>query len=300
MPPLRRVRSAAVVAIVLLAVFAAAACSGNGSRAVVVASKNFTEQAVLGELLAQRIEHSARLPVERRFYMAGTFICQQALLAGRADVYVEYTGTALIAVLKDPPISDSAQAYEHVRSEYTRRWQLAVLPSLGFDNTFAVVVRGADARRAKVSTLSQAAAYAPQWRLGVGYEFMERADGYAGLVKTYGLTFREPPRMMDLGLLYRALTESQVDLAVGNSTDGLISALDLVVLSDDKHYFPPYEAVPIVREAALREFPSLRPALEGLTGRISAEDMRRMNYAVDGEHRDVSEVVRDFLRSKGL
>ncbi|HMD30830.1 MAG TPA: glycine betaine ABC transporter substrate-binding protein [Candidatus Acidoferrales bacterium] len=295
--------AARVLPVFVLAVAAAcglAACGRERGRAVVVVSKNFTEQAVLGELLAQHIEHAARLPVERRFYMAGTFICQQALLAGRADVYVEYTGTALTAVLKDPPISGTAEAFERVRSEYARRWNLVVLPSLGFDNTFAVVVRGADARRLKISTLSQAAQYAPQWRMGVGYEFRERPDGYAGLVKTYGLTFREPPRLMDLGLLYRALTENQVDLAVGNSTDGLISALDLVALADDKHYFPPYDAVPIVRQAALDAFPGLRAALDGLAGRISAEDMRRMNYAVDGEHRDISEVVREFLLSKGL
>ena len=274
-------------------------CRSDHGRAVVVASKNFTEQAVLGELLAQRIEE-ANLRVERRFYMAGTFICHQALLNGRADVYVEYTGTALTAVLKDPPISGAAQAFERVRSEYGRRWQLAVLPSLGFDNTFAVVARGADARRLNISTLSQVVSHAPQWRMGVGYEFLERPDGYAGLVKTYGLSFREPPRVMDLGLLYRALQENQVDLAVGNSTDGLISALDFVALADDKHYFPPYDAVPIVRETSLQEFPGLREALAGMAGRISEEDMRRMNYAVDGEHRDAAAVVREFLRGKGL
>ncbi|HVN07610.1 MAG TPA: glycine betaine ABC transporter substrate-binding protein [Patescibacteria group bacterium] len=283
-----------------LAVCATASCSGQRPRAVVVASKNFTEQAVLGELLAQRIEASGHLPVERRFYLAGTFICHQALLAGRADLYVEYTGTALTAVLKEQPAGGAAAVLARVRSEYARRWQLAVMPPLGFDNSFAVVIRGDDARRFHLATLSQVAARAPRWRLGVGYEFMERPDGYRGLVTAYGLTFREAPLVMDLGLLYRALQDHQVDLAVGNTTDGLIEALHLVALADDKVYFPPYEAVPIVRREAFREFPSLRAALEGLAGRISAEDMRRMNYAVDGEHRDVAEVVREFLRSHGL
>jgi osmoprotectant transport system substrate-binding protein len=266
----------------------------------VVASKNFTEQAVLGELIAQRLERSAHLRVERRFFLAGTYICHQALISGRADLYVEYTGTALTAILKEPPLFDSARVLERVRAEYARRWQLAVLPSLGFDNSFAVVVRGSDARRLKLSKISQVAAYAPQWRVGVGYELMERPDGYPGLARAYGLAFRDPPRLMDSGLLYRALIENQLDVVLANSTDGLISALGLVALGDDKHYFPPYDAVPVVRQEALREFPGLRAALEGLAGRISADDMRRMNYAVDGEHRDVAEVVREFLRSHGF
>ena len=288
------------IALLAVAGWMPAACGGSHHKQVVVVSKNFTEQAILGELLAQRIERSAHLPVERRFYLAGTFICQQALLAGRADVYVEYTGTALTAVLKEKPPVSPEQVFERVREEYARRWRLAVLPSLGFDNTFAVVARGSDARKFGVSTLSQAAAYTPQWRLGVGYEFLERPDGYTGLVKTYGFTFREPPRSMDLGLLYRALTDNQVELVVGNSTDGLIRALDLAALADDRHYFPPYDAVPIVREAALEDFGGLREALEGLAGKISEDDMRRMNYAVDGDRRDTAEVVREFLNSKGL
>ena len=289
-----------LLAALCAAVAASASCGHPQARAVVVASKNFTEQAVLGELLAQRIERAAHLPVERRFYLAGTYICHQALLAGRADLYIEYTGTALTAVLKQPPMAGSDAVFERVRAEYARRWGLTVLPSLGFDNSFAVVIRGGDARRFHISSLSAAAAQAPRWRLGVGFEFMERPDGYSGMVRAYGLAFREPPRVMDLGLLYRALQENQVDLVVGNSTDGLIGALDLVALDDDRHYFPPYEAVPVVRQEALREFPGLREALQGLAGRISAADMRRMNYAVDGQHRDAAEVVREFLLTHNL
>jgi osmoprotectant transport system substrate-binding protein len=289
-----------LLALALAATCGAASCSGPHLRPIVVASKNFTEQAVLGELIAQRIEHAAHLPVERRFYLAGTYICHQALLAGRADLYVEYTGTALTAVLKEPPRAGSERVYERVRAEYSRRWDLAVLPWLGFDNSFAVVIRGDDARRLNIRTLSQAAAHAPEWRLGVGFEFMERPDGYAGMASTYGLSFREPPRVMDLGLLYRALQAKEVDLAVGNSTDGLIGALGFFPLEDDKHYFPPYDAVPIVRRETLEQFPSLGPALEGLAGRISAEEMRRMNYAVDGQHRDAADVVREFLQAHEL
>jgi osmoprotectant transport system substrate-binding protein len=294
---LRRTRA---LLLLLFPLWFAGGCGPAQERAIVVGSKNFTEQAILGELLAQRIEQAAHLRVERRFYLAGSYICHQALLAGRVDLYVEYTGTALTALLKEPPLKDPARVYERVRDEYARRWGLTVLPSLGFNNTFAMVVRGEDARRLGIRSLSDSVPHARQWRLGIGYEFMERPDGYAGLVKTYGLHFRERPRLIDLGLLYRALLDGQVDMAAGNSTDGLISARGLVALEDDKNYFPPYEAVPVVRKDAFAEFPGMRAALEGLAGRISAADMRRMNFAVDGEHRDSAEVVREFLRSRGL
>ena len=255
---------------------------------------------MLGELLAQRIEAATRLPVERRFYLAGSYICQQAILSGRIDAYVEYTGTALTAILKAPPSASREDVYRRVRDEYARRFDLEVLPPLGFNNTFAMIVRGEDARRLKLSTLSQIAPLAPGWRLGVGFEFIERPDGYQGLAKTYGLTFREAPRLMDLGLLYRALKDKQVDIVAGNATDGLIAALDLAVLADDRSYFPPYEAVTVVRRETLRRVPELAGALRALAGKISDDDMRRMNFAVDGERREAREVVRSFLRSRGL
>ncbi len=265
-----------------------------------IGSKNFTEQLVLGELLAQYLGSHTTLPVDKRFYLAGTYICHQALLAGRIDMYVEYTGTALVAVLKEPPSSDHQAVFNSVKSLYARRFGLQVLPSLGFDNTFAMVMRGADARRMQLKTLSDAASVAPQLRLGVGYEFMERADGYKGLVSTYGLKFREAPRVMDLGLLYRALQNNQVDLVAGSNTDGLIAALDLVVLADDRRYFPPYDAVPVVRQEMLEKHPEVAAALDQLGGQISAEDMRRMNYAVDGEKQDAAAVVKAFLAHKGF
>jgi osmoprotectant transport system substrate-binding protein len=271
------------------------------SHAVTVGSKNFTEQLVLGELLAQLLEAAGVRPVDRRFYLAGTYICQQALLARRVDMYVEYTGTALVAVLKEKPSSSNpAQVFETVKREYARRFNLQVMPPLGFNNSFAIVMRGNDARQMHVQTLSQLAAVAPKLHLAVGYEFMERPDGYQGLVSTYGLKFAETPRVMDLGLLYRAIESRQVDVAVGSNTDGLIAALGLVVLEDDKHYFPPYEAVPIVRREALERHPQVRQVLLRLTGRITAEDMRQMNYAVDGEKKDAADVVRNFIQAKKL
>jgi len=276
-----------------------AACAPR-MRGITIGSKNFTEQLVLGELLAQYLESVCHAAVERRFYLAGTYICHQALLTGRIDVYVEYTGTALAAILKQSASGDSQAVYEEVKEEYRRKFGLDVMPPLGFNNSFAMVMRGNDARRLGVSTLSQLARVAPQLRLGVGYEFLERQDGYKGLVSTYGLKFAEAPRVMDLGLLYRALDNKSVDVVAGNNTDGLIAALGLVVLADDKYYFPPYDAVPIVRPQLFQECPAARAAFERLAGRITADDMREMNYAVDGEKKDAADVARAFMLRKHL
>ena len=265
-----------------------------------IGSKNFTEQLILGELLAQYLESALKTTVDRRFYLAGTYICQQALLAGRIDLYIEYTGTALAAVLKENPILGHQQVFDLVKREYARRFNLDVMPPLGFDNSFALVMRSPDAREKHLSRLSQLGPFAPQMRMGVGYEFLERPDGYNGLIRTYGLKFAEPPRVMDLGLLYRALESRQVDIVAGSNTDGLIAALKLAVLEDDFHYFPPYDAVPIVRAEALRRYSGLAAALNQLAGRISLQAMRQMNYAVDGEKKDAAAVVRNFLRENNL
>ena len=289
----------AAALIIILFTFAVLPSCSRRAR-IVVGCKNFTEQIILGELIAQQIENKTHLSVERRFYLGGTYIAHQSILAGRIDIYPEYTGTALTAVLKQPPGSDRKAVYDRVRSEYEQRFHLTLGPPLGFNDTFAIEIRGDDARRLHLQTLSQAAAYTPQWRAGFGYEFMERPDGYKGLVATYGLRFAAPPRIMDLGLLTRALKDHQVDLIAGNMTDGLIPALDLFVLEDDKHYFPPYEAVPVIREQTLLEHPEVQQALGELAGKISDEEMRQLNYEVDGQKRDVKEVVREFLQSKGL
>ena len=289
-------RSFAIVCLTLLL----ASCYNGTRNTIVIGSKNFSEQALLAEIVAQHLEARLHRSVIRRFYLAGSYICQQALLSGRIDTYVEYTGTALTAILHDPIQSDPSAVFSRVKNEYRQRFGLEVMPSLGFNNTFAIVVRGEDARRLHLKTIDDARPYTPQWRAGFGYEFMERPDGYAGLAKVYGLEFSSTPRILDLGLLYRALLDKQVDLVAGNSTDGLLAARDLVILEDDKHYFPPYEAVPIVRQDTLARFPEMRSAIEELGGKISDAEMRKMNYAVDGEHRDIAEVAREFLHSKAL
>lgn len=275
-------------------------CSRAHSNRIVVGSKNFTESFILGELIAQQIESHTNLKVERRFYLAGTYICQQAILSGRIDIYPEYTGTALTTILKQNASSDRKVVFEEVQRQYESRFGLTLEPAFGFNDTFAMEIRGEDARRLKIHTLSQAAAFSPQWHAGFGYEFIERPDGYRGLVATYGLRFAEQPRIMDLGLLARALKDHQIDFAGGNATDGLIPALDLFALEDDRHYFPPYEAVPVVREQVLQQYPEIGAALAELGGTISDAEMQRMNYAVDGQHRDTQEVVREFLKSKNL
>ncbi|MFY9748763.1 MAG: glycine betaine ABC transporter substrate-binding protein [Acidobacteriaceae bacterium] len=277
-----------------------AGCSPPRADRPVIGAKNFTEQVVLGELLAQEIEAKTNLKVERRFYLAGSYICQQAMLAGRIDAYVEYTGTALTAILKQPVDRDPARVLATVRNMYQSKYHIAVGPPLGFENTFAMVIRGDDARRLHLTTLSEAAPYTPQWHLGVGYEFEQRPDGLRGLSAAYGLKFDGPPRTMDLGLLYRALEAHQVDMIAANSTDGPIEALGLTVLEDDRHYFPPYQAVPLVRAEALERWPQIANALAELAGRISAKEMQAMNEAVDGDHRDPAEVVREFRKEKGL
>jgi glycine betaine/choline ABC-type transport system substrate-binding protein len=274
-------------------------CGPPRSDRIVVGCKNFTEQLILGEIIAQQIENKTHLPVERRFYLAGTLIAQQAILSGRIDIYPEYTGTALTAVLKETPAS-RADIYHQVKAEYAKRFNLVAGEPFGFNDTFAIQIRGEDARRLGIKTISQAAPHTPQWRAGFGYEFMERPDGYKGLAATYGLRFAQPPRIMDLGLITRALKEKQVDLIAGNMTDGLIPVLDLFVLEDDKHYFPPYEAVPIMRNEMLVKHPEIQAALDELKGQLSDDEMRKLNYAVDGQHHDAKEIAKEFLHSKGL
>ena len=260
-----------------------------------VASKNFTEQLVLGEIVAQHLENRLHGHVSRKLDLGGTLLTQQAMVAGDIDVYPEYTGTALTAVLKEKPMKDPARVLAAVRAGYAQ-WHLEWLAPLGFENTFAMAIRKS---AGGASTLSQAAKERA-WRLGAGYEFAHREDGLPGLMKVYGLRLAGSVKTMDLGLLYQALSKGQVDMVAGNSTDGMLAVLPITVLEDDKHYFPPYQCALVVREAAEREFPALRSALIELSGRITSDTMRRLNYELDGKHRPAREIARDFLKSTGL
>jgi osmoprotectant transport system substrate-binding protein len=267
---------------------------------IVIGSKFFTEQVVLAELLAQHIEARTGVHVERKTNLGGTLLVHKAMQAGQVDLYVEYTGTALNAVLNESPTGDSSAVYQHVTQLYGRRFNFEVTEPLGFENTFAMVIRGEDAQRLHLHRMSDLVAVAPEWRIGVGFEFLERSDGFRGWSERYGLHFPQQPSVMDLGLIYRALQDHKVDIVAGNSTDGVIDSLHLVILEDDRHYFPPYDAAPIVRRATLEKFPQLRGTLAELGGKISGSDMRHLNYLVDGEQRDVAAVVREYRQSHNL
>ena len=290
-----RQRSRTLCGLVAIAGLLLAACGSDSADRIVIGSKNFTEQAVLAEILAQHLERRTDLAVERRLFLAGTLICHQSLISGRIDLYVEYTGTALTAILHEPTRADAGEVLEHTRRLYEERFDLEMLDPLGFSNTFAVLVRNEDAERLHLSTISDAVTHAREWRAGFSYEFLEREDGFPGFSKAYGLEMSRPPRLMDLGLVYRTLRDGQIDLAVGNSTDGLIDALNLSMLEDDRRFFPPYEAVPVVRRETLSRHPEIAKALAELSGSINETEIRKLNYAIDGEHRNLKEIVREFL-----
>jgi osmoprotectant transport system substrate-binding protein len=284
----------------VLSLVALAGCRKTRELHLTIGSKFFTEQVILAELLAQHIEARTGVHVDRKSNLGGTLLCQKALLAGDLDLYVEYTGTALTAVLNESPSRDAHGVYDRVKRGYARRFNLEVTEPLGFENTFAMVVRGDEAQSLHLHNTSDIVPFAPKMRAGFGFEFLERPDGFRGWSQLYGLHFAAPPSVMDLGLIYRALVDKKVDIVAGNSTDGLIDALHLVPLIDDQHYFPPYDAVPIVRRDALGKFPQLREALAELANKISAGEMRHLNAEVDADQRDATVVVRAFRASKGL
>jgi glycine betaine/choline ABC-type transport system substrate-binding protein len=280
-----------IVACLTLAVMAG--CSR--APRIVVGSKNFAEQILLGEILAQQIERRLGVAVERKLNLGGTIVAHEALIKGSIDLYPEYTGTAFEAVLKRPRSTDARVVLDAVREAYHSQWQLEWLTPFGFVDTFAMIVRGETARADNLATLSDAARRT--WKMGVGYEFKSREDGLDGLLKTYGLKLDGDPVAMDLGLIYAALKGRKVDMVAGNSTDAQIESLGLAVLEDDKHYFPPYECATVVRAATLAKYPQLRAALEELAGKMSDDVMRKLNYEVDGEHRSPAQVAGEYLRT---
>jgi len=281
--------------VVLAAVAAGGVLSCSRPQRIVVGAKNFTESDLLAEIVAQQIERRTGLPVERRLHLGGTFVCHQAITSGAIDIYVEYTGTAFTAILKRPPIADADSVYRFVAAEYGRRFQLHWTQPFGFNNTFAILVRRRAATQLGLRTISDLARVAPSMKAGFGYEFLERADGFPGLAQRYGIRFAGPPTSMDLGLTYRALADGKVDVIAGNSTDGQIAALDLQPLSDDRGYFPPYQAAPVVRDALLEQRPAVARALAELGGKISDDEMRRLNTQADVEHRDIAAVAAEWL-----
>src|SRR2546421_1009483 len=294
---LRRVAWAAL-ALAIAAGLALAAWRSAARADVVVGSKDFTESVILAELVSQMLE-ARGLKVERRYELGGN-LTHDSLVAGRIDAYPEYTGTSLMTILKHPPSTDARAVYEQVKREYAERFDVEVSPPLGFEDTFAILVRSTDARRLNLKTISDVTTYAPKWRAGFGQDFMSRKDGYEGFARAYDLQFAERPREMDLSLSYRALADRGVDIIAGNSTDGMIATLGLTQLEDDRHYFPPYEAVILARRDTLARLPQMREVIQKLAGAISTDEMRRLNFEVDGEKRAAADVVREWRQSKGL
>ena len=289
--------AAALKRVIPLVIVAATLTCGRQQK-IIVGSKNFTESDLLAEIVAQQIERRTGLPVERRLHLGGTFVCHQAITQGGIDTYVEYTGTAFTAILKQTPISDPDSVLRFVNAEYGRQFQLRWTAPFGFNNTFAILVRRADATRYHLQSISDLARVASRWKAGFGYEFLERADGFPGLARLYGLRFAQPPTAMDLGLTTRALADGKVDVIAGNSTDGQIAALDLVQLTDDRRYFPPYQAAPVIRRDVLERYPTVAAALAELGGKISDAEMRRLNTLADVEHRDIADIARAWLANR--
>ena len=286
-------RTTVAALIVAVALIGSAGCSKEAS--ITVGSKNFTEQMILGEIVAQHLEQRLGRRIRRKLNLGGTLLAHQALINGDIDLYPEYSGTALINVLKLPPASDTGGNLDRVRIEYQRRFHIEWLDPLGFNNTFAMVIRGEEQKRLGIESLSDARRHARQWTLGVGYEFQQRPDGLAGLLNAYDLRFKSSVTM-DLGLLYQALENRKVDIVAVNTTDGMLAVLEAVILKDDKNYFPPYVAALAVRADALQAEPRLRPALNELAGKFSDTVMRRLNYQIDGLHLGVQEVAMKFLQ----
>ncbi|MCC3408013.1 MAG: ABC transporter substrate-binding protein [Microcoleus sp. PH2017_10_PVI_O_A] len=281
----------------LLCLLAVTSCNSSSQKQVVICSKDFSEQVILAEILAQHIEAKTDIKVERELNLGGS-LCHQSLTAGKIDLYVEYTGTGFTNILKQKPISDPKKVLNYLKQEYPKQFKAEWTEPLGFNNGFAIIVRGEDAKKLNLQTLSQLSKAAPKLRAGFGPEFKDREDGFPGLAKTYGIKFAGEPKELLLGLLYQALQQKEVDVIAGNTTDGLIQSLGLVILKDDKNYFPPYEAVPVVRSQILEKYPELRPVLAELGGKISEEDMRQLNYQVDGKQQDAAQVARQFLLQK--
>jgi len=284
-----------ILTILLLLIIAG--CNTKSEQRVTICSKDFTEQAILVEILAQHIEAKTDLKVDKKLNLGGS-LCHQSLTSGQIDLYVEYTGTAFTNILKQKPIADAQKVLAYLQQEYPKQFKAEWTAPLGFNNTFAIIIRGDDAKKFNLETISQLGTVSSQFRAGFGPEFQQREDGFPGLAKTYGLKFGEAPKEMMLGLLYQALKEKQVDVIAGASTDGLIDSLGLVVLKDDKQYFPPYDATPVVRTEVLQKYPQLRSALQELGGKISEVDMRKMNFEVDGNKREAKQVAQEFLQNK--
>lgn len=273
------------------------------SGIIVVGSKNFTEQMVVGNIAAELLEAHTSLKVEKKLHLGGTNVCFEALKRGSAnngiDIYVEYTGTGLVNILQMEVKTDPQEVYETVKKEFKNRWNLIWLEPWGFNNTYTLAVKEEFAKQNNIETFSDLAKFADQLIFGCTMEFIERPDGYPGFKKAYGFSFKEA-KAMDPGLMYAAIDNDLVQVISAFATDGLLVAHNLKILKDDKNFFPPYHAAPLVNGEVLEKYPGIAEALNKLANSITDEDMQKLNYKVDGEGKDPAQVAREFLKERGI
>ena len=266
---------------------------------VVVGSKNFAESRILGEMFCQLIEAKTELTAERKLGLAGTQVCFEALRTGAIDVYPEYTGTGLVSILGEAPNPNRAEALRQVRRAFLDQWDLHWLVPLGFNNAYELAVPKTLAQKHKLRSISDLARVAPDLTAGLGYEFTNRDDGYPGLQKTYGLQFKEVKNLQQ-ALKYQAAGQKEVDCLDVYTTDGRLLVFDLVVLEDDRSFFPAYEAVALVRGGILKEHPELGNALSLLSGSLDEESMRELNRRVENDGESIEVVAHHALQNLGL
>jgi osmoprotectant transport system substrate-binding protein len=287
-----------VLVLSLVLIMGALPSAATAQDKITVGSKGFTEQVVLGNMLGLLLENNG-FTVDRKIGLGGTVICHEALVRGDIGVYVEYTGTGLVTILKKPVLNNPEEVYQVVKKDYEDKFKLAWLKPWGFNNTYCIVMRRADAERLKIKKVSDLKALAGNMTLGATIEFVARPDGIPGLVKHYGMKFKDQ-KGMDPGLVYKAIAENQVDVISGFATDGRIPAFNLVVLEDDMRFFPPYFAAPVVRAELLAKAPKLADVLNRLAGKISDDTMATLNSAVDVKKQDPEAVAKEFLKGQGL
>ena len=286
------------LSIVLLSIFALTGCAR--SEKIVIGSKDFSENILLGEMFAQLVEAKTDIKVERKMNLGGTFVCFEALKKGDIDIYPEYTGTGLTAQLKLDVIGDPDEAYRVVSEEFDKQFKIKWLKPLGFNNTYTLAVTQDVYQQYGVKTFSDLAKISEKLIFGAEHEFFDRQDGYDGLVQKYSMIFKGAPKKMNVSLKYQAMGNGDMDVTDAFATDGAIKQYNLVVLTDDMGFFPPYYAAPIVRNATLEKHPELEGVLNMLDKAIDDATMAELNYKVDAEGQDVAKVAKEFLNNSGL
>ncbi|XJZ25674.1 glycine betaine ABC transporter substrate-binding protein [Bacillota bacterium Lsc_1132] len=266
---------------------------------IVIGTKNFSEQLILGNMLADLIENKTDLQVDRKLNLGGTQVAFGAIKSGDIDMYVEYTGTGLVDIMKKQAVNNPQQVYNIVKKEFKSKYGIDLLQPLGFNNTYALAVRQETASKYGLKTISDLAKVSNQMIIGPTIEFPNRNDGLPGLTKAYNMNFKAV-KAVDGGLRYTALKNYKSDVIDAFSTDGLLEAFHLKVLEDDKHFFPPYYAVPIIKESTLKEHPELKKVINSLAGKLSDEKMRDLNYKVDSLKQSPDKVAKEFLQKEGL